>query len=102
MVVFIFVVMLLNLGRPGQLPDLRAAGPRLAAGVVGIAILANLLAVRRDTLPSVELAPPADNVVTPVAEVLFTEYLLAFELTSIVLLVAVIGAVVLAKRKATA
>jgi NADH-quinone oxidoreductase subunit J len=102
MVVFIFVVMLLNLGRPGQLPDLRAAAPRLAAGVVGIAILANLLAVRRDTLPSVELAPPSDNVVTPVAESLFTEYLLAFELTSIVLLVAVIGAVVLAKRKATA
>jgi NADH-quinone oxidoreductase subunit J len=100
MVVFVFVVMLLNLGRPGQLPDLREVAPRLAAGVVGIAILANLLAVRRDTLPTVALEPHADNVVTPVAESLFTDYLLAFELTSIVLLVAVVGAVVLAKRKA--
>jgi NADH-quinone oxidoreductase subunit J len=101
MVVFIFVVMLLNLGRPGQLPDLRAAAPRLGAGLVGLAILANLLAVRRDTLPSVALAPHEDNVVAPVAESLFTDYLLAFELTSIVLLVAVIGSVLLAKRRAT-
>ena len=33
------------------------------------------------------------------AAVLFTDHLLAFELTSVLLLVAVIGAVVLAKRK---
>jgi NADH-quinone oxidoreductase subunit J len=102
MVVFIFVVMLLNLGRPGQLPDLRALAPRLGAGVMGLAILANLLAVQRDQLPSVELAPHEDNVVTPVAQSLFTDYLFAFEITSIVLLVAVIGSVVLAKRRATA
>lgn len=101
MVVFVFVVMLLNLGRPDQLPDLREAGARIAAGVVGMALLANLLAVRRETFPVVELAPPIDNVVLPVAESLFTEYLLAFELTSIVLLVAIVGAVVLAKKRAT-
>lgn len=102
MVVFLFVVMLLNLGRPDQLPDLRESGARIGAGVVGVALLANLLAVRRETLPGVELAPPSDNVVLPVAEALFTEYLLAFELTSILLLVAIVGAVVLAKKRTVA
>lgn len=100
MVVFVFVVMLLNLGRSDQLPDLRAAGPRLGAGLVGVALLANLLAVRREVLPVVPLAPESTNVVAPVAEALFTDYLLAFELTSILLLVAIIGAVVLAKSRA--
>jgi NADH-quinone oxidoreductase subunit J len=37
-------------------------------------------------------------VITPIARPLFHEFLLPFEVTSIVLLVAVIGAVVLAKR----
>ncbi len=100
LVVFVFVVMLLNLGRPDQLPDLREVGARLGAGLVGIALLANLLAVRREVLPAVELAPPIDNVVLPVAESLFTDYLLAFELTSVLLLVAIVGAVLLARRKA--
>ncbi len=102
MVVFVFVVMLLNLGRPDELPDIREAGARVGAGLVGVALLANLLAVRREVLPVVDLAPPSDNVVVPVAESLFTDYLLAFELTSILLLVAIVGAVVLAKRKAVA
>ncbi len=100
MVVFVFVVMLLNLGRPDQLPDLRATAPRLGAGLVGAALLANLLAVRREALPVVPLAPESSDVVAPVAQALFNDYLLAFELTSILLLVAVVGAVVLAKKRA--
>jgi NADH-quinone oxidoreductase subunit J len=41
----------------------------------------------------------AGNVVAPVAAVLFREQLLAFEITSVLLLAAVVGAVVLAKRR---
>jgi NADH-quinone oxidoreductase subunit J len=100
MVVFVFVVMLLNIGRGGQLPDLRALAPRVGAGVVAMIFCATLLATMRESLPEITLAPHEDNVVAPVAASLFTDYLLAFELTSVVLLVAVIGAVVLAKRKA--
>jgi NADH-quinone oxidoreductase subunit J len=104
MVVFIFVVMLLNLGRDGDPPDLRAVGGQLAAGLVGAALLALLLTLRRGdgALPSARppLAP-GDDVVAPVAQLLFTDYLLAFELTSIVLLTALVGAVVLAKRRGT-
>lgn len=98
MVVFIFVVMLLNLGRT-EITDLRALGARLGAGLVGLALLANLLVLQRGQLPRPPLAPAAENVVTPVAVSLFSDYLVAFELTSVVLLVAVIGAVLLAKKR---
>jgi NADH-quinone oxidoreductase subunit J len=98
MVVFVFVVMLLNLGSSG-ISDIRSLGSRLGAGVVGLALLANLLVVQRQKIPRVALAPTVDNVVEDVAASLFTDYLVAFELTSLVLLVAVIGAVLLAKKR---
>lgn len=98
MVVFVFVVMLLNLGR-SEMTDLRALGARLGAGFVGLALLANLLVLQRGPIQKTELAPSANNVVTPVAISLFSDYLIAFELTSVVLLVAVIGAVLLAKKR---
>lgn len=98
MVVFVFVVMLLNLGR-SELTDLRGLGARLGAGLVALVLLANLLVTQRGALPRVALAPWSDNVVTPVASALFTDYLVAFELTSVVLLVAVIGAVLLSKKR---
>ena len=98
MVVFVFVVMLLNLGRSG-ISDIRSLGPRLGAGVVGLALLANLLVVQRQKIPRVALASDVDNAVEGVAASLFTDYLVAFELTSLVLLVAVIGAVLLAKKR---
>jgi NADH-quinone oxidoreductase subunit J len=101
MVVFVFVVMLLNLGRSG-ISDIRSLGPRLGAGGVGLALLANLLVVQRQKIPRIALAPEVDNVVEGVAASLFTDYLVAFELTSLVLLVAVVGAVLLAKKRVRA
>jgi len=101
MVVFVFVVMLLNLGS-GEIGDVRSVASRLGAGAVGIALAALVLSVLRDKIPAVENAIAADNVVTPIAASLFTDYLIAFEVTSLVLLVAVVGAVVLAKRRASA
>ncbi len=101
MVVFVFVVMLLNLGR-AEVTDIRALGARLGAGIVGIALVANLLVIQRDNIPHVELAAAQDNVVTAVATSLFTDYVVAFELTSIVLLVAIVGAVLLAKKRVRA
>ena len=45
MVVFVFVVMLLNLGR-AEVGDIRSLGARLGAGLVSLALLANFLVVR--------------------------------------------------------
>lgn len=107
MVVFLFVVMLLNLGRDDELADFRGRWGRLAAGLVGLALLAQVMALARARLyPAVQVpsspvfgAPPPRGAVGDIAAPLFTDHLLAFELTSILLLAAIVGAVVIGKRK---
>src|SRR5438105_9336462 len=47
MVVFLFVIMLLNLGHPSELADARGLGWKLAAGAVGLALLAEIFALTR-------------------------------------------------------
>jgi NADH-quinone oxidoreductase subunit J len=107
MVVFLFVVMLLNLGHPSEIADMRGRWGKIGGGLLGLALLAQLLAISRPRISTAfALAPDAVadrsremGVVGSVAQPLFNEYLLAFELTSLVLLVAIIGAVVLGRRK---
>jgi NADH-quinone oxidoreductase subunit J len=107
MVVFLFVIMLLNLGHPSELADARGTGWKLAAGLVGLALLAQVAALARARVPERLALPPGyvaqeiarEGAITPIARPLFTEYLLAFELTSILLLTAIVGAVVLARRR---
>ncbi len=110
MVVFLFVVMLLNLGEANAGADFRTLAVRIGAGLLGAALLAELLVTARSRLPAdLGLGLPAtvvvdgdQNVIAPVASVLFTTHLLAFEITSLLLLAAVVGAVVLAKRRGEA
>lgn len=102
MVVFLFVVMLLNLGHVDGAGDFRARSTRLAALVVGLLLAAETVAMLRTPFPELPIPDAPENVVAPVAQSLFTDYLLAFELTSVLLLVSIIGAVALAKRGAKA
>ena len=106
MVVFLFVIMLLNLGTPSELADARGLWWKLAAGGVGLALLAQVFTLTRAHVPD-SLALPENTLaeqvartgaIAPIAEPLFHQYLLAFEVTSILLLAAVVGAVVLGKR----
>jgi NADH-quinone oxidoreductase subunit J len=108
MVVFLFVVMLLNLGHPSSLADARGTGWKLAAGLIGLGLLSEIMVIVRTKLPE-QLVVPRDfneqqlrklNAVGTIAEPLFREYLLAFELTSVLLLVAIAGAVVLGRGRA--
>src|SRR5687767_5371239 len=107
MVVFLFVIMLLNLGHPSELADARGTGWSLAAGLVGLALLAQVLALTRARVPELLQLPPGtlaadiarEGAIATIAGPLFTEYLLAFEMTSILLLTAIVGAVVLARRR---
>jgi len=100
MVLFLFVIMLLNLGRAGP-SDLK--GPLgLGVGVLLAGLLLVQLLVPRQASPAA--GGPAHTVaeqgmIPPVARPLFTTYLVPFEITSILLLAAIVGAVVLAKRK---
>jgi NADH-quinone oxidoreductase subunit J len=112
MVVFLFVVMLLNLGDPAELADIRKQGWRLTAGFVGVLMLAEVMVLARTQFPDALIeraanALPPDvtapgGVIAPVASPLFREYLLAFELTSMLLLTAIVGAVVIGKKRGSA
>jgi len=98
MVVFVFVVMLLNLGE-NDVHERRSMGAAAAAALLSGALAAELLYVIRSQPMSDRVLKPVDSdAMAPLANSLFTENLVAFEVTSLLLLVAVIGAVVLAKR----
>lgn len=105
MVVFLFVIMLLNLGHASEIADARGFGWKLIAGAIGVALIAQIFAVTRahvqPTIPPGYLARQIEytGVIAPVAGPLFNEYLLAFEVTSVLLLAAVVGAVVLGRRR---
>ena len=99
MVLFLFVIMLLNL-QPD--PD-EAAHPLLKLGAAGAALgfTAIVWSVVRDwadTAADPAVLAPDFGTTKVVARNLFVDHLFAFELTSVLLLVAVVGAVVLARR----
>ena len=107
MVVFLFVIMLLNLGQGGDVTDARGLGWKLTAGAVSVAMLAQIFALTRAKTP-INLTLPEGfaarqvaetGAIAPVAGPLFNEYLLAFEVTSVLLLAAVVGAVILGKQR---
>ena len=101
MVLFLFVITLLNLESDhgiGDKPKMTAMG--FGAGAVVAAGLAMAMAgvvapAARNVIP-----PPGFGTTAVLARQMFGRYLVAFELTSLLLLVAVIGAIVLAKRTA--
>jgi len=96
-VLFIFVIMLINVP-DNRLPMERLTGLRfLGVTAAGLLILESALVARRFVMAG---TPATDSgSVEAVGRALFTDYLLAFELTSVLLLAAVIGAIALAKRK---
>jgi len=106
MVLFLFVIMLLNLGRGGP-TDMRGWGGRAMALVLGTVLALELWALHT-VVPGDHLRLPAGamarmaqerGVVTVITDSLFREYLIPFEVTSMLLLAAIVGAVVLAKRR---
>jgi len=105
MVVFLFVIMLLNLGQPSAVADARGLAWKLVAGAIGIAMLAQIFVLTRahvqPRIPAGYLGQQIEytGVIAPVAGALFNDYLLAFEVTSVLLLAAVVGAVVLGRRR---
>jgi len=105
MVLFLFVIMLLNLGHTDT--DMKGPWGRVVAGVAGLVLLTELIALRLAGPPG-DLTLPAGTMagmvaergaVRAVAQPLFQGYLVPFEITSLLLLAAIVGAVVLAKRR---
>ncbi len=100
MVLFLFVIMLLNIRQPEAEPKIPFIGQKLGGIVLaGFTGLILVYGITRAVLTSGKpMAPGLGNTET-IARSLFTDYLLPFEVTSVLLLVAIVGAVVLAKSK---
>jgi NADH-quinone oxidoreductase subunit J len=107
MVLFLFVVMLLN--APHEEPAVSdprqssmTAGMRRAGVVLGLIFLGQILwAFTRVPRRTIDEDPAVGEFVSSVRQIgveMFTDHAFAFELTSVLILVAMIGAVVLAKR----
>jgi NADH-quinone oxidoreductase subunit J len=115
MVLFLFVIMLLNLRRDEYGHDPRAIQKYLGIALVVIILAQGLVMVswaikdysldeksRAAALalaPSDSLAASYSSSPRAVAETLFTKFAYPFEVTSILLLAAIIGAVVIARRR---
>lgn len=108
MVLFLFVIMLLNVGRQAR-SDMVGWVGRLVMGAIGALLVAQVWVVTRSLPPGevrvpesevvYTLPPGQGGVVGVISEPLFRDFLLPFEITSILLLAAIVGAVVLAKRR---
>jgi NADH-quinone oxidoreductase subunit J len=101
MVLFLFVIMLLGAEQTGRTEGSRWMQPlALGLGVVLLAEAVFIIMSQRGTLQVVEQVTPAFGGPVAVGESLFRQYVLPFEVTSILLLVAMIGAIVLSRARA--
>jgi NADH-quinone oxidoreductase subunit J len=96
MVLFVFAIMVLIPGKEETGPDPRRRY-RLLALPVGLVLLAELalIAFRSGGAPRGSGGPGG---VATIGRLLFTDYLFPFELTSVLLLAAMVGVMLLAKR----
>jgi NADH-quinone oxidoreductase subunit J len=105
-VLFLFVIMLLGVDRAENVRVEPLRGQRPLALLVGVAVLVELLVLSgtqwvtgaRSAADPAEVAAGGSENVERLAESVFTRYLFAFEITSVLLVIAVVGAVVLARR----
>jgi len=103
LVLFLFVIMLLNLGHDFE-PDSRGRFAWLVGAGIGLVLFAELVVALRSSSvdPQADMISPllaSRGAVAAVAEPLFYNYLVAVEVTGVLLLVAMVGAVVLARRR---
>ena len=93
MVLFLFVIMLVNLDEAAKQRQFNKQW-WLALGCVAVVAVEVLYALRKGAA-----GQGTEGNVERIAEVLFSQYLLPFEIASILLLVAVVGSVVMAKKR---
>ncbi len=97
-VLFLFVVMLLNLRTDDFSPG-RQKLVKLAAVVIGLVVLAELLRLLTAGLPEAPPLPEGYGGYAQVGVALYTDYVLAVEVSGLLLLAAIVGGLILAKRR---
>jgi len=103
LVLFLFVIMLLNLKQEEKVKKYQSQWPISAGIAIVFAIFLSMILGKITVMPplgeySIEAIKAKGSMMT-IGMVLYTKYLLPFEIASLVLLVALIGAVVLAKKR---
>jgi NADH-quinone oxidoreductase subunit J len=102
MVLFLFVIMLLNLGDEKSLTEKRDYKKYIALALAVAALIEILVGIwlPLGISPSMNSSRSVEiGTVEFIGKVLYTDYLLPFEVTSILLLAALVGVIVLAKKK---
>ena len=100
MVLFVFVIMLLNLGDERSLRD-GFSWKKVVAGGFGFGVLMELIYIfiMPNGAQTIEMTRATDiGTVEAIGRVLFTQFLFPFEVTSLLLTAAIVGAIVLAKK----
>lgn len=100
MVLFLFVLMLLNLNKENE--PKHSPLMTIGAGIAGGALFLVVVAAMRDAIlaaPMIDANSEKVGLVENLGKVLFTKYVLPFEVSSILFLAAMVGAVLLAKRE---
>ena len=97
-VLFLFVVMFLNLRRDA-FPPLRIRLSKVAGAVIAIAVLGELVRMVMGRFPEAPPAPAAYGGYRALGIARYKDYVLLVEMTGLLLLAAIVGALILAKRK---
>jgi len=107
-VLFLFVLMLLGVDRAEDLSVEPIKGQRVVAGIIGVGVLCLTLVALASTSFEATGARPAEGDrnlrveavadVNQLGESIFTDHLFALEITSVLLVIAIVGAVVMSRR----
>jgi NADH-quinone oxidoreductase subunit J len=100
MVLFVFVIMLLNAG--AEKSSNKSWFAQIAGLPLILAFVALIAVLIRTVLPpmgSVQFGSWVGGKAEAIGQMLFTEYLLPFEVISVLVLIAILGAVVLARKE---
>jgi NADH-quinone oxidoreductase subunit J len=102
MVLFLFVIMLINIEQASREERFSKQWPVgiVAAAALGV-LFVSVFFKGRSVLPTQLLILPEEHNTQQIAVLLYSDYMLAFEIASLLLLVAMIGAVVMAKKRTT-
>ena len=98
-ILFVFAIMVLIPGREETGPDPLRPQRLLAVPVAGLLLVLLAVMLRSTLFAGPEPGAPVAGGVATIGRALFTDYLFPFEVTSVLLLVALVGVMALAKRR---
>jgi len=98
MVLFLFAIMMINLDK-GLAPERKKIVYVISAVLAAVLAVELLIVARKAFLPGAEMAVPGSGAPAGIGRLLFTDYLYPFEITSLLLIAALIGAMTLSGKR---